>query len=146
MTQLIVLGHGHFATGLQSAVEQIIGFYPNCAFFDFPSEKTPEQLEKEINNVLSGKSKDENILFCCDILGGTPFRIASLMQQHYPNMEVVVGTNLQMLLEVIMALSDVPFEQLITLSFESGKRGITSLKEQLSHSNRQKISSNDEGI
>lgn len=131
MTQLIILGHGYFASGLKSAVEQVVGVYPNCTFLDFPPEKTPDQLTKEIRDVLESKPVEDSVLFFCDILGGTPFRVASLIGRDFPNSEVITGTNLQMLLEVIMALSELAFEQLVSLSFESGKKGITSLSYQL---------------
>ncbi|MFZ7198828.1 PTS galactosamine/N-acetylgalactosamine transporter subunit IIA [Avibacterium avium] len=130
MTTLIVSGHGHFATGLQSALEQIIGQYPKVAFFDFDDKQiTPEQLRQNIEQYLNAE-QESAVLFCCDILGGTPFRQCALIAQQFEYAEVIVGTNLQMLIEVIMAKDELDFSALVTLALNSANQGITSLSAQ----------------
>ncbi|MFU2077669.1 PTS galactosamine/N-acetylgalactosamine transporter subunit IIA [Avibacterium endocarditidis] len=130
MTTLIVSGHGHFATGLQSALEQIIGQYPKVAFFDFDDKKiTPEQLRQNIVQYLNTE-QESAVLFCCDILGGTPFRQCAMIAQQFERAEVIVGTNLQMLIEVIMAKDELDFSALVTLALNSANQGITSLSAQ----------------
>ncbi|MFZ7172046.1 PTS galactosamine/N-acetylgalactosamine transporter subunit IIA [Avibacterium volantium] len=130
MTTLIVSGHGHFATGLQSALEQIIGQYPKVAFFDFDDKQiTPEQLRQNIEQYLNAE-QESAVLFCCDILGGTPFRQCALIAQQFECAEVIVGTNLQMLIETIMAKDELDFSALVTLALNSANQGITSLSAQ----------------
>ncbi|MFZ7130187.1 PTS galactosamine/N-acetylgalactosamine transporter subunit IIA [Avibacterium avium] len=130
MTTLIVSGHGNFATGLQSALEQIIGQYPKVAFFDFDDKQiTPEQLRQNIEQYLNAE-QESAVLFCCDILGGTPFRQCAMIAQQFERAEVIVGTNLQMLIEVIMAKDELDFSALVTLALNSANQGITSLSAQ----------------
>ncbi|MFZ7188166.1 PTS galactosamine/N-acetylgalactosamine transporter subunit IIA [Avibacterium avium] len=130
MTTLIVSGHGHFATGLQSALEQIIGQYPKVAFFDFDDKQiTPEQLRQNIEQYLNA-GQESAVLFCCDILGGTPFRQCAMIAQQFEHAEVIVGTNLQMLIETIMAKDELDFSALVTLALNSANQGITSLSAQ----------------
>ncbi|MCW9732593.1 hypothetical protein L5B97_03660 [Avibacterium sp. 20-15] len=130
MTILIVSGHGHFATGLQSALEQIIGQYPNVAFFDFDDKQiTPEQLHQNIAQYLIAENASA-VLFCCDILGGTPFRQCAMIAQQFERTEVIVGTNLQMLIETIMAKDELTFPELVAQALASANQGITTLSAQ----------------
>ncbi|MEE6075619.1 MULTISPECIES: PTS galactosamine/N-acetylgalactosamine transporter subunit IIA [Avibacterium] len=130
MTTLIVSGHGHFATGLQSALEQIIGQYPKVAFFDFDDKQiTPEQLRQNIEQYLNAE-QESAVLFCCDILGGTPFRQCAMIAQQFEHAEVIVGTNLQMLIETIMAKDELEFADLVTQALASANQGITTLSAQ----------------
>ncbi|MGR6979881.1 PTS galactosamine/N-acetylgalactosamine transporter subunit IIA [Testudinibacter sp. P27/CKL/0425] len=145
MISIIVLGHGHFASGIQYALTQIIGEQENMAFIDFPESKSPAQLKDEISTALEQLDHQHGVLFCCDILGGSPFRVASLAAQQLPIQEVVTGTNLQMLIECAMEKDELTFAELIELAVNSGKLGITKLSDEL---NQQKshLTQEDDGI
>ena len=47
----------------------------------------------------------EGVLVFCDLLGGTPFNQSMLISQDVDNVEVVAGTNLPMLIELVMTRS-----------------------------------------
>lgn len=79
MIGIIVLGHGKFASGMEYAIKQIIGKQEGTAFIDFYDGKSPESLRDEILSALQHINHSKGILFCCDILGGTPFRVASTL-------------------------------------------------------------------
>ncbi|MGV6987476.1 PTS galactosamine/N-acetylgalactosamine transporter subunit IIA [Testudinibacter sp. P80/BLE/0925] len=134
MISIIVLGHGRFATGIQYALNQIIGEQENLAFIDFPESKSPAQLKDEILTALTQLEHQDGVLFCCDILGGSPFRTASLVAQQLPIQEVITGTNLQMLIECAMEKDELTFTELVELAVNSGKQGIVKLSEELTHS------------
>lgn len=46
---------------------------------------------------------DGGILVLSDLAGGSPFKMAVMCSLHHPNVEVVAGTNLPMLLEIGMS-------------------------------------------
>ena len=66
MISMIVLGHGHFASGIQYALQQIIGEQENTIFIDFPESKSPAQLKQEILTALEQLNHQHGVLFCCD--------------------------------------------------------------------------------
>lgn len=144
MNKIIVTGHGKFASGLKYAMEQIIGQQVHINFIDFNENKSPEQLTREIKQYLPLQADKSAVLFLCDILGGTPFRICSLISNEYPEAEVITGTNLQMLIECAMECTELSFQEAVKFATESGKRGITTLSQQLNNSKNQ--SSNNDGI
>lgn len=145
MISMIVLGHGHFASGIQYALQQIIGEQENTVFIDFPESKSPAQLKQEILTALEQLNHQHGVLFCCDILGGSPFRTASLIAQQLPITEVITGTNLQMLIECAMEKDELTFSELVELAVSSARRGIVKLSDELAQS-RPHSAVEDDGI
>ena len=45
-TGIIVMGHGHFASGITSSLELIMGSQPDYEALDFPAESDKEDLKK----------------------------------------------------------------------------------------------------
>lgn len=104
--KLIVSGHGNFATGLVSAAKLIAGSESAFEAVDFVEGKTPDELNSELKALL-GEDKNQSAIIFTDLLGGAPFRQASLLNQEYPNLLVLTGTNLLMLIESALSLDDI---------------------------------------
>ncbi|MBE2893490.1 PTS galactosamine/N-acetylgalactosamine transporter subunit IIA [Spirabiliibacterium falconis] len=132
MINMIVLGHGEFGSGLQYAMQQIIGPQENIVFLNFPESKSPAELKEEIETALNDMGRENNVLFCCDILGGTPFRTAATVAHELDSVDVIAGTNLQMIIECAMEKDNVSLPELVNLAVESGMRGIVKLSDELS--------------
>lgn len=61
------------------------------------------------------------------MLGGTPFRVASTLAMQKPGCEVITGTNLQLLLEMVLEREGLSGEEFRVQALECGHRGLTSL-------------------
>ncbi len=125
MVGCIVTGHGQFAPGLASAVEMIAGpqdaFVP-LAFTDQEAAEYPNILKNQIESFVS---KEGACLVFCDILGGSPFNQAMMIASDIPQVEVVGGTNLGMLLEILCSRSDSDTAQsLAEAAVEAGRTSI----------------------
>ncbi len=127
MIAVILSGHGGFASGLAKAVFQVIGEQPQFKFIDFPEEATTPQLEQAMREAVEEIDSGEGIVFLTDLLGGTPFRIASLLSQERDDIEVVTGTNMQMATEMLLERDELSLVELRQQAVECGYRGITSL-------------------
>lgn len=127
MSGVILTGHGRFASGLYQAVCQIIGEQPAFCAVDFPDGKSTEELEHELLAAVDKCKQGGGVVFVTDILGGSPFRTASMISMNSSNAEVITGTNMQMLIELLMERDGLSAEELREMALESGKRGITSL-------------------
>ncbi|MDE1340792.1 MULTISPECIES: PTS galactosamine/N-acetylgalactosamine transporter subunit IIA [Vibrio] len=127
MIAVILSGHGGFASGLAKAVFQVIGEQPQFKFIDFPEEATTPQLEKAIREAIEEIDSGEGIVFLTDLLGGTPFRTASLLSQERDDIEVVTGTNMQMAAEMLLERDELSLVEFRKQAVECGYRGITSL-------------------
>ena len=71
MIGLIVTGHGHFATGLKSALALLGGEPSDFVAVDFPDGDTTEDLAAKLTAALEELAGCEGVLVCCDLLGGS---------------------------------------------------------------------------
>lgn len=71
MISIIVIGHGHFASGIVSSLELIAGKQEGITAIDFTAEMTAADVHEHLSAVLQPKAQ---ALVLCDLLGGTPLR------------------------------------------------------------------------
>ncbi len=99
MIGLIVTGHGHFATGLESALALLGGEPNDFIAVDFPDGEGTDDLTAHLAQALEELSACDGVLVCCDLLGGSPFKAAVTLAQGRADVRVIAGTNLPLLLE-----------------------------------------------
>ncbi|EFH4250506.1 PTS galactosamine/N-acetylgalactosamine transporter subunit IIA [Escherichia coli] len=116
MLSIILTGHGGFASGMEKAMKQILGEQSQFIAIDFPETSSTALLTSQLEEAIAQLDCEDGIVFLTDLLGGTPFRVASTLAMQKPGCEVITGTNLQLLLEMVL---------------ECGHRGLTSLVDEL---------------
>ncbi|WP_028866703.1 PTS galactosamine/N-acetylgalactosamine transporter subunit IIA [Psychromonas hadalis] len=146
MIGVIVTGHGQFAYGMQKAVERIIGEQEHVAFIDFPIESSTEILTEQLSSAIDKTQQGKGVVFFTDLLGGTPFRAASLLSNKQDDVEVLTGINLQMLIEMLLERDD---QELTVTQFREqaivcGLLGLTSLYDQLEKKKKSIVENNDD--
>lgn len=100
MKKIIVTGHGHFATGLQSTMELLAGKNEDVIFIDFTENDSDVTLKDKFNKALAEHTDDE-FLFFCDLIGGTPYKVGATLAFERDSIEVVAGCNIGSLIEVL---------------------------------------------
>lgn len=95
MNNIILVGHGNFATGLESAVKLILGNSEKLVAIDFIASMSREELKSKVESKLG----DEQNIILTDVLGGTPFNVSAELVNE--NTKVIYGTNLGILLEIV---------------------------------------------
>ena len=112
MKQIIIItGHNHFASGILSSLTMIAGAKDNVFAVDFLSDDNDLSLEGKFNKIISD-NKDSEILFVCDLMGGTPFKVTSKLAFTNNNYEVVTGINLGGLIDTSMKLDKMSIGEL----------------------------------
>lgn len=134
MLGIILTGHGAFASGMETAMIQILGEQPQFVAIDFPAASTTALLTQQMEEALSRLDPLEDVVFLTDLLGGTPFRVASTLAMQKPGREVIAGTNLQLMLEMVLERDDLSSEAFRRMALECGHRGLTSLVDELDRS------------
>lgn len=71
MIAIIVMGHGHFASGIVSSLELIAGQQEKVTAIDFTAEMTAADVQDQLSRALI---PEEETLVLCDLLGGTPLK------------------------------------------------------------------------
>ena len=138
MLGIILTGHGGFASGLEKAMKQILGEQEQFVAIDFPETSTTALLTSQLEQAIGSLDGGQDIVFLTDLLGGTPFRVASTMAMEKPGWEVNTGTNLPLLLVMVMERDGLRSEAFRLQALECGHRGLTSLVDELGRCREEK--------
>lgn len=125
MVNIVVTGHGNFATGLVSSLNLIAGEQEGVACVDFLESDSTHDLEEKLKNAIAGLT--DEILVLSDLAGGSPFKTAVILSQTLEgkNIKVISGTNLGMLLETALGKAFLGLEDLVQGALTSGKDAIS---------------------
>ncbi len=122
MSKVVVLGHGGYGSGVKRNMNMLVGEAIGFSFIDFNEQDDLSILQNKINAVLD-QNKGEDILFACDLTGGSPFREAATICVDHPNFAVVAGLNTSAYTEMTFNL-EMPPRELAELAVEVAKESI----------------------
>ncbi|MBS4750795.1 PTS sugar transporter subunit IIA [Carnobacteriaceae bacterium zg-ZUI78] len=127
MVKIIMTGHGHYATGILSSLHLIAGVQENVATIDFVEGMSSEDVKVALKNAIEGA---DDILVLCDLLGGTPFNVASQIMCEYPEktINVLTGLNLAMIMEAVFARTEGTFDEIVSKVLLAAHTGIVDAK------------------
>lgn len=145
MISIVITGHGHFATGLLSAVELIAGPQENLAVVDFPIGSSSDELEIALKNALVSLPKEDGILFCTDLAGGTPFNQCAILSAESKG-RVISGTNLGLLLEAVSSRAFMDIETLKNTILPAARESIKCYEDEIKELASKKTSGSSGGI
>jgi len=108
MIGLIVTGHGHFATGLTSAVTLVTGIKDGIIACDFDDASAFNSIRTKLENAVEALKDYDAVVIFCDLFSGTPFNQALDMKVSTGNekINIVYGVNLPLLIEAALAASN----------------------------------------
>lgn len=92
MTKVIILGHGGYGSAMKRNLAMLIGEMEDYYYIDFNEQDDLSILQGKIGEALS-KAEGCDVLFCCDVAGGSPFREAASICAEHPNYCCVAGVN-----------------------------------------------------
>ncbi|HDR1571785.1 TPA: PTS mannose transporter subunit IIAB [Pasteurella multocida] len=108
----------------------LIGEQDNVATIDFvPGENAETIMTKYQEKLSTTLSHCDEVLFLVDTWGGSPFNAANRVADGKPNMDIVTGVNVPMLVETFMARDDGPtLPELVAIALETGRTGVRALR------------------
>jgi N-acetylgalactosamine PTS system EIIA component len=125
MIGFILTGHGHFAEGLSSAMEVVLGKQEWFINVNFPKEDTSFQLEEKMSEAINKLKGCENIIVFADLLSGSPFNAAIMKAIVNDRIKVIYGVNFGMLIEaVINRDAGMELDEMIKNAIDTGKNQI----------------------
>ncbi|MBB6696560.1 hypothetical protein [Clostridium algidicarnis] len=124
---IILIGHGNYATGLKSTIKSIVGPTEGVNYIDFIEEDSTETLMEKAVKVVE-ENKGNNIVFICDIIGGTPFNTAVKISLENEGIGVVAGCNIGAIIEIIIAKDSYELEELLDELVEKTKKSVLKYK------------------
>lgn len=137
MTKIIIVAHGHFASGVLSAIELIAGKQPDIQAIDFTAAMSATELKGKLQEVAE---QEQDVIILSDLLGGTPFKVSvELSTELSCHIAVVSGLNLAMALEASclknICDSQTLAEKLITVAQENIINAANLLKDNVEEVN-----------
>ncbi len=100
---VIVMGHGGYAEGVKNNLSMITGVPDYMYFVDLNKEDDLSDLDNKVRELLE-KIGDKQVLFACDLVGASPFRIAAMLTaENTEKYCTVAGLNTMALMELAMS-------------------------------------------
>ncbi len=101
MVGIILASHGAFAEGIKESAQMIFGAQDKFEAVVLKPSMGPDEFRANLE-VAINKVDSEEILFLCDLWGGTPFNQSSaVFDGHEDKWAIVAGLNLPMVIEAL---------------------------------------------
>jgi len=119
--RIVIAGHGTLPAALLATTEMICGDVPDLAAAGLAASETPDHYAEELRAAIGRDHRP--VLVLCDLLGGTPFNVASAIGRRSPRVVCIAGVNLAMAVEAALADGDLD-DALVERLIEVGRTGI----------------------
>jgi mannose/fructose/sorbose-specific phosphotransferase system IIA component len=127
MVKIILVTHGDMARAMLETAAKI------CSFEEGTIDVFTVSGNKVDLNVVAGGIKEkidpQGTLILVDIFGGTSCNIASALTHGMPNVHVICGVNLNMLLAAINHRNNFSADELVKKVLEYGLKGVMNVTE-----------------
>lgn len=100
MVHIIVVTHGGFAEGILNSIEMVLGKQEKLDVAAMKEGDDPAQMAERISALIG--DNEDGTLILADLFGGSPCNGAAALLKD-PNVELVAGVNLPMLIQVLEA-------------------------------------------
>lgn len=123
MTNVVIMGHGGYGSAIKRNINMLIGEPDGYYYIDFNEQDDLAILDGKISDVIA-QTGDNNVLFACDLSGGSPFRQAAVLCTEHPNYAVVAGLNTSAYTEMSFNLEDMDALELAEMAAEVARETI----------------------
>ncbi len=101
MIASIIIGHGNFGSSILESAEMIIGKQQNIQLIDFLKKDSLEDIDRKISQALDNLDTEDGVIVLADLMGGTPFNRMMLQASENPDIKVVAGVNMPLVMEIL---------------------------------------------
>lgn len=131
MIRIIVLGHGGYAEGVKQNIEMIAGPPEGMYFIDLTKTDDLASFKNKVDTLIQDFPEEE-VLFACDLIGASPFRVAAeLCAVNFGRYYTVAGLNTMAFLELSMSADgELTIRELADRAVETTKTAVAKYPEQ----------------
>lgn len=112
MINVVVATHGELARGLQDSVRMVSGTFEGFHSIVFTENSGIEVLRDQLKSVMKVIDKENQWLILCDIMGGSPFKVASEFSYRNDDVCVYYGVNLPLTIEILLSREGKSLEEM----------------------------------
>jgi fructoselysine and glucoselysine-specific PTS system IIA component len=133
--KFLIATHGTLAAGIKSSLDIIIGSIEHVFLLQaYVDEQTT--VEAELQKILAQVSDHDELMVFTDILGGS-ITNQILQQCLRPNVYVVSGVNLPLVIDIMLADGATPIEEVIGTAIENAKEQMVFVNKLLTGQNEE---------
>src|SRR6476660_2871250 len=124
MIVLVLVTHGRLADEFRAALEHVLGPQKQIEAITIGAEDDPALCRSDIIEAVDRVDSGDGVAILTDMFGGTPSNLAiSCMSR--PNVEVLAGINLPMLVKLAKIRDECPLEEAVAAAQAAGRKYIT---------------------
>lgn len=123
MIGLVLVTHGRLATEFRAALEHVMGPQSQIESVTIGPDDDIEQRRKDIVAAVEAVNNGGGVVILTDMFGGTPSNLA-ISVMNAPDIEVLAGINLPMLVKLATVRADVPLSDAVAQAQEAGRKYI----------------------
>ncbi len=123
MIGLVLVTHGRLAVEFRSALEHVVGPQKQIETVTIGPDDDIEGCRKQIIQAVQKVETGDGVAILTDMFGGTPSNLA-ISVMNTPNVEVVAGINLPMLVKLAKVRDETPLVQAVALAQDAGRKYI----------------------
>ena len=135
MIGILVLSHGEMAHGMIHSLNFLYGQAEGLRALCLYPEHSPEDFDAMLAEAVQEVDQGDGVLIFTDINGGTPANRALMLAAQRPDVEVITGMNLPLLLAAVSSRDFCTLLQLVEELLEESKLSIVctsrALREQM---------------
>ncbi|HEM3942129.1 TPA: PTS sugar transporter subunit IIA [Streptococcus suis] len=123
---IILASHGHLASGMKHTAEMIVGIRDDLLAFDAYCDGV-DSIKENVTQVIE-ECSEEPIILLTDILGGSVNNELSQLVRDFPNVKILTGMNLPLILSLLTGDS-----RDLESAIDEGKMSIINVNKLLEH-------------
>lgn len=120
---LVIVTHGQLGQEFINVLNHVMGPQEKVAAFALEPKDTPAQRYQDLVSLVESLQSKEGVIVLTDMFGGTPSNMA-LMLQDQPNLEIIAGINLPLLLKLATVRTTMPLKEAILEAQTAGRKYI----------------------
>ncbi len=132
MIGLVLVTHGRLADELRSAMEHVVGVQRNVATVCIGPDDDMDGRRLEIEARMAEVDTGDGVVLLTDMFGGTPSNLA-ISQMDRPNVEVISGVNLPMLVKLAKVRSSQLLADAVCCAQDAGRKYIAAASHVMPH-------------
>lgn len=118
--KFLIATHGHFAKGVKSSLDIIIGQTENVFLIEAYVDEN-KGIDDELTLVLQQIDDSDELIAFTDLLGGSITNQVVRYTQG-KNVHIIAGFNLALLIEILLGDVDIPIEEVIEDAINNAKQ------------------------
>jgi len=127
MIGLILLSHGPLAKGLYESTRFFIDDTENMGYLTLNAEDNPLEFQDRIEAMIRSFTSIEGIILFTDIPGGSPANQAMQVAARHPEVRLISGMNLIMIIEACISRHSLTINGLCEKVVISARESITQI-------------------